>query len=531
MRDPTAHERAVTRPADWRQGHVPAGWAVVLVLLACVPLIVPHVPPLTDLPAHMSRFMVQQDAGRSADIARWFHFEWNLLPNLGADLLAFALEPLIGLTLTMKAIALLIVALQTAGYLLLSRAAHGRIGATALFALPLAYGNPFQYGFINFTLATALATLSLALWISPWMAARPRLRWLLFCPIACVVWICHLAGWAVLCIMVGCCEFAARLESGRRFWRAAISGFVASSCLLVPQALSLLWPRAPEHLPTHGWFLLSQKFFFIANVLADRWSLFDSLGALGLVILVALAWRSPAFAVHKGLTLAAAVLFGIFWLMPGWVFGSYYADMRMVPTVFALALIALRPALPPRNLGWLVLLGLAFFGLRLAGTTASMALWDRQIRQETAVLDRLPRESQLVTFIAMPCRPYVLQGRLRNMHIASYALMRRHAFANDQFAMSGGQLLSISNPAAAPFDRDPSSIEIGEPCEGLLQPFAKARQDAPVPVLQSAAQVPVAVPYLWIVWQDTRALPVPGWVPFARSGDDGHSVLYRRPPE
>ncbi|WP_395329112.1 hypothetical protein WBP06_14415 [Novosphingobium sp. BL-8H] len=530
MRNLTARERAATGGADWRKGYVPGAWALVLVLLACVPLIVPQVPPLTDLPAHMSRFMIQQDAGRSADIARWYHFRWNLIPNLGTDLLAFVLEPLLGLTLTMKAIAILIVALQTAGYLLLSRAAHGRIAASALFALPLAYGYPFNYGFINFTLATALATLSLALWISPWMVARPRLRWLLFCPIAGVVWISHLAGWAVLCIVVGCCELVARIEDGDRFWRAAVTGFVASSCLLVPQALSLLWPHTPDHLPTHGWFLLPQKMFFIANVLADRWAQFDSLSALMLVILTVLAWRSPAVAVHKGLTLAAAVLLGVFWIMPGWVYGSYYADMRMVPTIFALALIALRPVAGSRALGWLVVLGLAFFGARLAGTTMSMALWDRQIRQETAVLDQLPRGSQLVTFNAMPCRPYLLQGRLRNVHIASYALMRRHAFANDQFAMSGGQLLSITNPAAAPFDRDPTMIEIGEPCAGLVQVFGKAPANAPVPLLQSVEQVPGTVPFLWIIWQDTRALPVPGWVPFARAGDHGQSMLYRRAP-
>jgi len=52
-----------------------------------------------------------------------------------------------------------------------------------------------------------------------------------------------------------------------------------------------------------------------------------------------------------------------------------------------------------------------------------------------------------------------------------------------------------------------------------------------VPLLQSVAQVPTAIPYLWIIWQDTRALPVPGWTAFARSGDHGQSVLYRRVPE
>ena len=77
---------------------------------------------------------------------------------------------------------------------------------------------------------------------------------------------------------------------------------------------------------------------------------------------------------------------------------------------------------------------------------------------------------------------------------------------------SGGQLLTIHNPAAAPFDRDPSSIEIGETCQGS------------VPVLDSTARIPAAIPYLWIVWH-TPELDVPGWKAVARSGA---SVLYRR---
>ncbi len=487
-------------------------WWPLLVLLAIVPLLYPTVPPLTDLPAHMSRFMVQMDGGRTPELARWYSFQWNLLPNLGTDLLIYALEPVLGLVPGVKAIVILIVALQTAGYLLLSRAVHGRVTATALFALPLAYGAPLQHGFLNFSLTTALATLSLALWISPPMRARPALRYGLFTLIACFLWVGHLAGWALLCVMVGSCELAARYTRDRPFWKALSGGFLASSCLLVPQLLAMLWPNTPEHLPTHGFFRLGEKIYFLTNVLTDRWSAFDVVSAFVLAIVIVVAWRAKGVAVHKGLALGAIVLFALFWLLPGWVFGSYFADMRLTPTMFALALIAARPELSWTHARWLMLAGLAFFGLRLAGTTVSMAMWDKQFKRETAVLDALPRGSQLVSFNALPCRTFVLQGRVRDMHFPSFALLRRHAFANDQFAMSGGQLLTIHNPAAAPFDRDPSSIEIGETCRGSI------------PILDSTARIPTAIPYLWIVWH-TPERDVPGWRAAGRSGP---SVLYRR---
>lgn len=505
-----------TKPLRMSGGAIAAPWCLALVLLACVPLLYPTVPPLTDLPAHMARYLVQTDAGRSSDIARWYSFHWKLIPNLGADLLAQVLVPRLGLEPAVKAIAVLIIALQVAGYLTLSRVLHGKVASPALFAIPLAYGSPFQYGFLNFTLAVALATLALALWMSPWMAARPRWRWLLFCMIAAVLWLCHLAGWAVLCVMIGCCELVTRWESSRRFWPALIASFLSCTCLLVPQVASMLLLEAPERLPTAGFFQLPYKFYFLLNVLADRWSLLDGLSAIALIVLLIRVRRSQALRFDHRLGFAAVVLLLVFFVTPAWVFGSFYADMRLLPTVFALAILALRPAehADPRQLRLIAIMGIAFFMVRIGSNTASMALWDRQIHEQIQVLDAVPAGSQLVTFSSRPCKDVVLLGRDRNTHLTSYALTHRHAFANDQFEMSGGQLLSVSNPALAPFETDPSSLEVGEKCQGTI------------PLLDSVARLPPAARYLWIVWS-VPEYSIPKWQILTQSGS---SVLYIREP-
>lgn len=492
---------------------------LALVLLCAVPLLYPHTPPLTDLPAHMARFMVQLDGGRSPDIARWYAFHWNLIPNLGTDLVAEALVPALGLEPAMKAIAILIVALHVSGVLRVARIAHGlpagAVPITVLLALPLAYGNPFQYGFLNFTFTIGLAFHALALWMEPRLAARPALRWALFVPIACVVWVSHLAGWAVLCLMTGSVEWMARIDRGNRPLRALIAAGLACSCLLVPQVLRMVFPAGdPGHLPTEGLFHFDEKLFLLLNVMADRWAQVDVAFAAVLIGAILILWVSPRYRLHRGLALAAVVVLVAFLLLPRRVYGSFYADMRMAPTMLTLAVLAVGPRLAQVKRGFTVPAGfvLAFLGARLALVTVSMGLWDGQFRADLGVLAQMPRGAQAVTFTAMPCRTFVLQGRERRTHLASFALVRRHAFANDQFEMPGGQLITIHNKAAEPFRVDPSTLEIGEECYGAI------------PVLDSVAKVPAPTRTMWIIW-DTPELPVRGWHVVARSGD---SVLYRR---
>jgi hypothetical protein len=498
-------------------GAIPLRWCAALVLLAVVPLLWPVVPPLTDLPAHMSRYMVQMDGGHSADLAQWYSFRWNLLPNLGADLLAWVFEPIVGLRLAVKGIVILIVALQLAGYLCLSRAAHGRVAMTVLFAAPLALGNPFQFGFLNFTLGMALVTLALAWWISPSMAEHPRRRWLVFCLVACVIWVCHLAAWATLCVLVGCCELVARFERSGRLLPSLCGGFLASTCLLVPQLASMAWPHPTGHLPNENWFRMGIKLYHLINVFADRWEGWDYACAALLAGLIVVVWRSPRFALHKGLALGTLVLLGLFMLMPGTIYGSAYADMRLTPTIYALALICACPIdLGAGRQRLLLVAGIVFTALRLVGNTVSMAAWDEQIREEQAVIEQIPRGSQLLTFIALPCVNFIQQqARVRDVHLASYAMMRRHAFANDQWAMPGGQLMSIDNPAAGPFFDAATGALVGESCQGFNQ------------LLAAVDRVPAGIPRLWVVWHAPE-LPLRGWQPVVRAGD---SVLYRRSSE
>ena len=144
-------------------------------LLAIVPLLWPDIPPLVDLPGHMGRYRVQLDYAKYPWLDDWYNFQWSLIGNLGVDLLIIPLSKLFGLELAVKLIVMTIPAMTVAGLLWIAREVHGRIPATALFALPLAYSFPFHFGFVNFALSMAFALLAFGLWLR--LARLGKLMW------------------------------------------------------------------------------------------------------------------------------------------------------------------------------------------------------------------------------------------------------------------------------------------------------------------------------------------------------------------
>jgi len=130
-------------PQWWEQR-----WSVAaLMLLSMVPLLIPDVPPLLDLPGHMGRYRVQLDLAESEALQRFYTFEWALIANMGVDLLVQLLAPIIGLEPAVKLIVMAVPALTVIGFLWVAKEVHGQVPPTALFALPRSTGGleePFR---------------------------------------------------------------------------------------------------------------------------------------------------------------------------------------------------------------------------------------------------------------------------------------------------------------------------------------------------------------------------------------------------
>ena len=434
------------------------------VLLAAVPLVWPDVPPFVDLPGHMGRYKVQLELANSPFLQRYYDFQWGLIGNLGIDLLVMPLAKLFGLELAVKLIVLSIPPMTVAGFLWVAREVHGRIPPTAMFAAPLAYGYPLIFGFANFALSMAFAFLAFGLWLRLARLGRFRLRAALFVPISALIWLTHTFGWGTLGLLAFSAELVRQHDNGRGFIN---SGFRAGlHCLAIapPILLMLFWRSGQVSGATTDMFNWEAKLLYLLIVFRDRWLLFD-IAALGVVSLLILrAMRSPKIAFSRNLAASAIVLTLVFVLLPRIVFGSAYADMRLAPYLFAVALVAirLRDWSNMKFARMVAIVALGFVAVRTTATTVSFWLYDRDWDRQLAALQHVPENARLLSFVGKPCRNDWYLSRLD--HLPAMALIRRTAFSNDQWTMAGAQLLRVDYPQAGKFAKDPSQIVSGSPC-------------------------------------------------------------------
>jgi hypothetical protein len=496
-------------PPTWWQ----TKWGVAAIALYCtLPLLWPALPPLVDLPGHMVAYKVEIDRARSAWLQSWYSLHWAPMGNLGVNLLVIPVERLVGLERAVKLIVLAVPPMTVLGFLWAAREVHGRVPATALFAVPLAYSYPFVFGFLNFMLSMALCFLAFGLWLRLGRLERFGTRAALFVPISVLVWLAHAFGWGTLGVLAFAAEWAREHERGRARYEAALRGALHCLPLVPPFLLMLVWRSGDVAGETRGWFAVVPKVNYILYALRDRWAWVDIPSVLVVLALIVSPLLSKRVRPAPALAGAAGFLFLLYLLLPQRIFGSSYADMRIMPFALAVAVLALKP---PE--GWtrqLAIAGLAFVGVRMAAETASFALYARSWRSELAALDHVPRGAKLVSFVGTPCRGEWTMARLD--HLPGLAVVRREAFSNDQWSVAGAQLNRSAYAPAGRFGRDPSQIVRLHDCPVNRWPTLD----------MSLRQFPrSAFDYLWLInppaW-DARltAGMVPVWT-------NGRSVLFR----
>jgi hypothetical protein len=504
-------------PPDAPTGWGNSGWFVALVALAAaIPLLSPTIPPLTDVMGHMGRYRVQLADAESLLRARYFDFQWALIANLGVDLLIIPMAKLFGLELGVKLIVMAIPVLTASGILLISRELHGRVSPLALFALPLAYGYPFQWGFINFLLSMALALNAWALWLRLGRTGRLRLRAGLFVVLGLLLYICHIFGWAVLCLLAFAAEVVRCRRQGHGHIASLWHGGWACLPLAPPLLLMILWRSGDAKGGTSDWFYWRAKYVYMLSALRShvRWFDIASISLLwGLIVL-----GLTRIGVRMNLTAFwAALLLGVAYiLLPRILIGSAYADMRLAPYVVMVAVAGLSLRTRSRLVAQLVTIAaLAFIAARFTVSTNHFAEIGRLHDEQLKALDHVAPNSRLFVMVELRCLSEWDSSRME--HLGAMAIVRRNAFVNGQWTAAGAQLISIKYAAAKGYAEDPTQI---------LRP-GRCRQRGAKRYPDGLRTMPPGVfDYVWLIdMPRARWQAIPGLTPIWNGGERG--LLYR----
>lgn len=494
-------------------------WPVIaLICLASIaPLLAVDFPPLVDLYGHLGRYAVQTDLANRPQLQPFYFYEWKLIGNLGADILIEVLHRVLGLEGSVRFVVILTQLLGALGLLLVSREMHGRITPFAVAAIPLLYGYPFNYGFINYALSMALGMLAFVVWLRLHRAERTLAAQLWLAAAGAVIWVCHTYGWAFLGLLTGSAMLCEVIAARRRPVDAVLRILGACWPLLLPIIPMVIWRAESSGAAMSGW-AWQFKLNWLLSPLRTYWRHID-LGAMSLIsALLAWAVYSRTVRYDRVLGLAAVLCLAFFIALPFRVFGSAFADMRLLPYALAIALVAINPvARGSKILQGASILALAFFAGSMVMTSKAYIAQHRIVQAALPALDAMPMGARVAFFVVKPCRTRWALSPLD--HLAGAALARRNAFVNDQWQQPGVNPMIVRYPAGEPFVRDPSHLVQQDDCAGATRPRLS----------DALAKLPRgAFTHVWIVGEYPADLATPeGFKPVPVKG---RSLLYTALP-
>ncbi|WP_420138519.1 hypothetical protein [Sphingomonas sp.] len=509
------------------ENETPAGWwnswwfLAALVLISALPLIIPAVPPLTDLPEHMGRYRIQLSDPASPLRRDYFDFHWAFIANLGVDLLIVPMAALFGLELGVKLIVIAIVMLTITGMLWIAHEAHGRVPPPALFALPLAYNFPLIWGFANFLLSMALALNAYALWLRLGRQQRWRLRHALFVPIGLILTTAHIFGWAVLCLLAFGAEVVRERDAGRTLIPSLWHGGLACLSLAPPLLLLIIWRSGDAGGQNVDWFYWRAKYVYLISSLRNSVMSLDIANVYLLWTLIALGLAGLWVRMNRTLGIAALMLIIAYVLLPRILLGSAYADMRLAPYVLLIAVVAI--AMRSQSRRWAAMVaGIAtlIFLARIAILTDNFAQHEAANRRQLAALDHVKPGSRVFVQVWLQCIGRWETSRMD--HLGAMAIVRREAFANGQWTDPGAQLVRIKYAPAKGYAEDPTEILRPHRCrDRRTKPYPEGINNLPHD----------AFDYVWLIdIPRARWNSFPGLEPIWTGGRSG--ILYRvLPPE
>lgn len=429
---------------------------ICILALLVAPLWVVEYNTLVDYPSHLARAYVLNSYAQVPFFQQLFLLVLEPLPNTACDLLLPVLlnwcPPLVAGKLFLSAIVLLF----GWGCHLLAAGIHGRPSWTAPLCALLAYHSNFLYGFVNYAFGLGLFLIGLALWMrfrSGWTVTRC----LLVGSLAVAAYLAHLSAFVFLGMGAAWLFLWDCLRKRRIVWRDALPLLILS-----PSVLLYLYPWTNRVRFQHPvWPTVPEKVFGLGALFIGYDYGTDALLLLALLSVAGLVWWRGGADWNRPLLWFAAALMFMYLIVPKHLSGGRFGsvDSRFVAPAILLALLAMAIALPRPWARAAFLTVLACALLRWGATAVEWRSLSAKAVAMVSLLDQVRPESRIYVLIPTPAGRREAKQSRANLHVTSYAVVRRHSVPGNFFAAQGVEPLIHRQPEQWVDEESPARID------------------------------------------------------------------------
>ena len=496
--------------------------ATALILISLVPFFVVDVPAVSDYPNHLARIFILAHPN-DAILSTFYAPHWNVLPNLGLDILGVGLLKILPVHVGGRILLAMSLLAPLLGVFVYARAAFEKWTPWPLASVLTAFNGIFFLGFMNFLLSVGLAFAAAGAWLSLRRGGRDGLCLAVGGLSSALLFLCHIFGLALFALLILCQELARGREPSLGTAEARAPSIALIAGAMVPAVLLyLLSPLSGHDSGIGGWDGKHKLWGLFIPFMTTSKTL-TLVTAFAVFSLVILRWRQAIFA--PGTKLALIILALIYLAAPVTFKGGTLIDIRLslMMGLLLFAGVDLQLTAPWKNWGMVTVAFLV--GLR--SLTTGLAWYDHRhdLADLRATLAQIPAGALVLSAHsanaqsdpAAPARNLPDVERL-DSHLAALMIIERKAFWPHLFADPSQQPLALRPP----FDRiaDPS----GDPPDWnrlLLQSFPAGGHVTPQP---PTALPPGAFNYVLLIDPPPSVEPPPNFIP-VRLG--GYTALWR----
>ncbi|WP_271588698.1 hypothetical protein [Bradyrhizobium sp. CCBAU 53415] len=341
----------------------------MLAAVSLLPVLLTPIPAMVDYPNHLARMSILSGNG-TPHANPHYEVAWAFYPNLAMDLLVPQMARLMSVENATRLFLLLSQWLIVGGALFLERVRKGHVHFAGFAALAFLYCLPFSWGFVNFEFGMGLALWGVAVYLmlaeSPW-----PLRFAANLIFVAALYVAHFFSLGIYGATLGLFELS-RIHQRQIAYPVAAARFGALA--VPPLVLFAVMHMNAGSIGSEGtsWFL-GYKPIWPLRIMNGYNPTVAAITGLALMISLLFAARRGVLKLESAGSWLAIGFVLLYVVIPSRLFGTSFADLRVIPAAALILPAFCSLSLPSRAWRMTALAGIS--GITLINLAVVFAVW------------------------------------------------------------------------------------------------------------------------------------------------------------